>query len=363
MRTGTYTIGDLLTDKTASSTNVLAFGVDNLVQPLQQALDAHNEQVRDGMLADLAEETQERVSTYGVAQDQQMQDADEFTAGPSQKAQAMGEVAFPLKKKQFPLGFTNDYFIRATVADMLQHQINAQIAHVNAIRAEIMRALFIPTNYTVRDKFVADKLSLTIRRLVNGDGQAIPPRPTGDGFNASTHTHYLATASVAGAGLRTALTATIDTVVEHGHGKGVRLYINLGNESAVRDLDGFYQYYEQGVAPGANADRAVGTLDTTTIDNRAIGRFHGAEVWVKSWIPVDYFLAFDPSDSRKPLRMRTPIEQALRGLRIAANLHTHPLHAEYMEAYFGFGAHTRTNGAVLHANAGNGGIYTAPPFV
>lgn len=360
MRTGTYSVGDLLTDRAASSTNVLAFGVDNLIQPLQAELDAHNEQVRDGMLNDLSEPTTERVSTYGVAQDQQMQDADEYTAGPTQKAQAMGEVAYPLKKKQFPLGWTHDYFIRTTVADMVQHQINAQIAHVNAIRAEIMRAVFVPTNYTTRDKFVADKLSLTVRRLVNGDGQPIPARPTGDGFDSSTHTHYRATASTSGAGLKTALTALIDTVVEHGHGSAVRLYINLGSESAVRELDGFYEYFERAVDPGANAARARGELDTSAIDDRAIGVFHGAQVWVKPWVPVDYYFTFDAGAAGKTLRMREPIQAALQGLRIAANLHTHPLHSEFMEAYFGFGVHTRTNGAVLYANAGNGGIYAAP---
>jgi len=154
----------------------------------------------------------------------------------------------------------------------------------------------------------------------------------------------------------------VDDVVEHDHGGALRIYINRAQETAVRALTSFAAYIEAGILPGITTDRANGTLDMSRLDNRAIGRFHGAEVWTKPWMPADYFFAFDASDAGKPLRMRVPKESQLQGLQLIADTELLPLHARHMEALFGFGAWTRTNGAVLYANAGNGGVYTAPTF-
>jgi hypothetical protein len=363
--TGTYTIADLLSNADAAEARVFEFGYEALVQPLEDALAAHNTQV-NGMMSDLVAETTERTGTYGVEQDAEMIEADEFSRAPTQKAAARGKVGYPLSKRQFALGWTNDYFIRATVRDMIEKQILAQRAHVKALRNGIRNALFGATNYNATERFVTTAYgeTLPVKRLVNADGDPIPSNSNTLTFDGATHTHYDATASVSGAGLNTALVALVDDVVEHDHGGAMRLYINRAQETAVRALSSFAPFLEARVIPGAGVttSRAEGTLDMSRLDNRAIGLFHGAEVWTKPWMPADYFFTFDASDARKPLRMRVPVEQQLRGLRRAAELHTFPLHAQYMEALFGFGAWTRTNGAVLYANADNGGTYTAPTF-
>ncbi len=59
----------------------------------------------------------------------------------------------------------------------------------------------------------------------------------------------------------------------------------------------------------------------------------------------------------KPLAFRQREAASLQGLRIAAQLDTHPLYAQYMEAEFGVGVWTRTNGAVLYFG---GASYTDP---
>jgi hypothetical protein len=361
--TGTHTIADLLSNADAAEARVIEFGVEALVQPLQDALAAHNAQVA-GMTADLVAPTTERTGTYGVEQDAEMVDADEFTRAPTQKAAARGTVGWPLRKKQFALGWTNDYFIRATVADMIGKQIMAQRAHVNAIRFGIRNALFGATNYTSIERFSVEGLgqSLSVKRLLNADGDAIPVNRNAESFDGATHTHYVATASESGAGLNTALSALVDNVVEHDHGGRLRIYINRAQETTVRALSGFTAYLPANLVASTATQTAVGTLDTSRLDNRAIGLFNGAEVWTKPWMPAKYYFAFDASDTRKPLRMRQAPETQLRGLRLAAELHTFPLHAQYMEALFGFGAWTRTNGAVLWADAGSGGVYTAPTF-
>jgi hypothetical protein len=361
--TGTYTIADLLSNRDAAESRIIEFGVDNLVQPLRDALDAHNAQVQ-GILNDLVATTTERTGTYGVEQDADMEDVDEFGAVRTQKAAAKGKVAWGLTKKQFAVGWTRDYFIRATVADMIEKQILAQRAHVNALRRGVRNALFGATNFDVIERFATEAVgeTLNVKRLLNADGDPIPINRNAESFDGATHTHYDATASTSGSGLNTALVALVDDVVEHDHGGALRIYINRAQESTVRALADFAPYVEQGIIPGTANDRANGTLDMSRLDNRAIGRFHGAEVWTKPWMPAEYFFAFDASDDRKPLRMRVPSERQLQGLYLAAETELMPLHARHMETLFGFGAWTRTNGAILWANAGSGGVYTAPTF-
>jgi hypothetical protein len=91
------------------------------------------------------------------------------------------------------------------------------------------------------------------------------------------------------------------------------------------------------------------------IYNRAIGVFDTAEIWVKPWVPSSYLFAFNPAQ-RKPLARRTR-DAASGNLRIAAELETYPLHAQFMEREFGLGVQERTNGAWLYT--GNA-TYAAP---
>lgn len=361
--TGTYTIADLLSNRDAAESRIIDFGVDNLVQPLTDALAAHNAQVQ-GMLGDLVAPTTERTGTYGVEQDANMEEVDEFGEVRTQKAQARGKVAWPMRKRQIATGWTRDYFIRSTVQDMIEKQILMQRGHINALRFGIRDTLFGPANFNAIERWAREAVgeTLGVKRLLNADGDAIPVNRNGTTFDGATHTHYLATASTSGSGLNTALVALIDHVVEHDHGGALRLYINRAQESTVRGLADFSPYVEAGIIPGTASDRANGTLDMSRVDNRAIGRFHGAEVWTKPWMPAEYYFAFDSSDARKPLRMRIPPERQLQGLYLDTENELFLLHARHMSSLFGFGAWTRTNGAILWANAGSGGVYTAPTF-
>lgn len=360
MKTGTYTIADLIENREVGDATIAEVGADELIQPLNEALAAHNAAVEE-MISDLAAPTTERVGVYGVAVDAEMADADEFTRGPTQKGYDRGKVAYPMAKKQYAMGWTNDYFQRATVREMAERQLGAQRAHVLAIRTAIRNALFGPANYTVRDRFT-DGLDLTIRRLVNGDGEPIPEGPNGETFDPDTHSHYNATADVTAAGLAAGLDALIEDVVEHGHGDELRIYINRGNASDVQALPKFKALQPVRIIPGTNDDHAQGTLDTTKADNREIGLYDGVSVWTKPWVPLDYYVGFAQGDPRKPLKLREPEIAALKGLRRVAEFGNHPLHTQYMEALFGVGAWTRTNGGILYANADNGGVYTAPSF-
>jgi hypothetical protein len=357
MSTGTHTVADLLANQDIASRRVAEFGEPELVQPVRDALDAHNAAVQE-MMRKLAVETVERQETYGAETGGDMQRADEFTRAPTQKAARKGKVAYPFDLFQHPVGFTREYILRATVGDFLLRELNGRSRHLTRIRREIKRALFSPTNETFYD-YLTDDLDLIVRRLVNGDGEPIPGNDAGVTFDASTHSHYRGTTSVSGSGLETALKAMIDDVAEHDHVDGMEMNVARENEAVVRALPSFLPYVEQGVVAGTAEDRANGTAPNR-LTNRPIGRFHGAEVWTRTWVPADYYQAYAAADPNKPLRMRVDPLPQLRGLQLAAKVEIFPLRADFYEARFGIGVRNRTNSAVLYANAGSGGVYTAP---
>lgn len=357
MSTGTHTVADLLANQLIADRRVAEVGEETLVQPVQDALNAHNAAVQ-GMLTELAVETVQRQETYGADTGGDMKKADEFTRSATEKAARKGKVAYPFDLFQHAVGFTEEYMLRATVRDLLQKELGARQRHLTRLRREIRGALFAPANYVFTD-YLTDELELTVRRLVNADNEPIPVNDAGVTFNAATHTHYLATTSVSGAGLETALKGLIDDVAEHDHVDGMRLNIARENEAVVRALPSFLPYAQQGVIPGSAEDRANGVAPNR-LNNRPIGIFHGSEVWTRTWVPAGYYHAYASADPRKPLAMRVDELQQLRGLRMAGTIALFPLRAQYYEARFGFGVRNRTNSAVLYADAGNGGVYAAP---
>jgi hypothetical protein len=131
----------------------------------------------------------------------------------------------------------------------------------------------------------------------------------------------------------------------------VKIALNKANEAAFRALTGFTAYTDPRIIYRATDTPGV-TLDITRLDNRAIGIFGAAEVWVKPWAIASYLFIWDEMDPNKPLTYRQRNVQNLQGLRIAAEIDAFPLLAQYMEAEYGFGVWTRTNGVAHYfANA------------
>lgn len=355
LQTGTHTIADL-------SSNVFArdLAVDNidaLNDAIQADLAMHNARVNE-MVSDLCEISQERSTVYGTNAQGEAVSKDEFTRAPTQRITRGGKVEFPLDGFEYAVGWTAEYLRRATVQDMALKTIAARQAHLRRIAYDVKRALFAPTNYTWRDRRV-DDVDLNVKRLVNADGAAIPNGPNGESFNAATHTHYdaLDWGAANTATRDAAVRATVQDVVEHGHGTDVRIYINRAQEADFRALDGF----EPLVMPNMvyrSTDTAAGpALDITRTDNRQIGFYDGNPVWTKPWVPANYILTFAAGVPEKTLRMRVSTLQSEQGLFIAGEIITHPLQAQYMNFVHGFGVHNRTNGAITYLG---GGTYTEP---
>lgn len=361
VKTGTYTIADLL-ENTFATTSVVELGMENILRAIQEDLRIHNERTNE-MISQIAEISTERSTVYGTNAEGEMHKKDEFTRGPTQKVSVGSKVEFPLDGFQFAVGWTADYLRRATVQDMARKQVSARQAHLRRLQRDIKEALFGATNFTYVDRLV-DGNNLAVKRLVNADSAPIPNGPNGETFNAATHTHYDGIDwSAADAAARIAfIQGLIQDVVEHGHGDDVRLYINRAQAADVRALTpNFAPLLVPNVvpAPGGTATVGEGRLDITRLDDILIGYFDGVGVWTKPWVPANYFFVSAYGDARKPLRYRQSMIAQERGLFLAGEIVTHPLQARYMEAFHGFGVLNRTNGAIGYL--GNA-TYAVPTF-
>ncbi len=345
--TGTYDISALLAARHQSAAD---FGLETIQEVLRADLEAHNAIVTE-MISEMCEVTTDRQRIYGTSARGEMVEVDEYGRAPTQRPLTGASVGFPLRLFQFAIGWTEKFMQTRTPADMAQAVLGAEAAHLRAIQREIKRAVFLSSNYTFRDHLV-DNVDLYVKRLINADDAEIPDGPNGETFDGSTHDHYNANDGLDA----TSLTGAVEDVIEHGHGNLVKLAINKASEAAVRALDGFNGYPDPRLVLRAT-DAPGETLDVSRLDNRAIGLFAGAEVWVKPWVPANYMFAWDAGSPNKPLAYRQRASEALQGLRIAADIEDYALYAQYMEAEYGIGVWTRTNGAVLYVG---GGAYADP---
>lgn len=355
MPAGTLSIADLQANRFQSAAE---FGLSTINEVLQADLEAYNRVMLE-MTTDMAETSADRQRIYGTSADGEMLESDEYDRGTSMKVATGATAGFPLFKYLKNINWTRDYFLMSTPADIAETVLAIQSAHLRAHRRSLQRAVFNPANRTVREQFVTPLIDLGVKAFVNADGAPIPNGPNGETFNAATHTHYdfIDSAAPTAAGL----TALIEDVIEHGHGSMLKLNINRAAETAVRALTGFVPYVDPRLTLGTQANQPGERVDITRIDNRAIGLFGAAEVWVRSWVPAGYVLCYDAGTPMKPLVQRTHPVAGLVGLRVAATLDDYPLYAQTMESYFGYGVWTRTNGAVLYYAAG-AVAYVTPTF-
>ena len=337
VKTGSHDIDSLLATR---FTSVIEFGMDTIEDVLRRDLAVHNALTAD-IMGDLVVMSEDRRRLAGSSTRLDMFKVDEYGRGPTQKELPGSTVDFPLEKFQLPIGWNQDWFAEHTPADMATAILGVEQAHRIQLRREVQRAIFLSSNYSTIDRFT-DNVTLAVKRLVNGDGDPIPDGPNGEQFDGATHTHYNAEAALTNAGFL----ASIDDLVEHGHGGNVISVIAQADEAAVRALTDFTAYLDPRITLNTAANEAFQRrVDITRLDNRAIGIFGSSEVWVKPWGIADYALIYD-TNSPAPIVMREKPAAILKGLRLAAELDTHPLIAQFFEAYFGMGIWTRTNGVV-----------------
>jgi hypothetical protein len=341
-RTGTQDINSLLA---ANFTSAARFGLDTIAQVLANDMAVHNEIVRQ-MVSEFLETTEDRQRITGASTTGRMIETDEYGRAPTQRPVLGSTVGFPLKKYQYPIGWTREWLEEKTPRDMALAQINAQKAHQLELERQVKRAIYPSANYAFPDHLV-DGITLSVKRFSNADGVQIGDGPNGEVYDGTVHTHYIANATLTTA----ALTSVINTVVEHGFGGRVRVAFNAADEVTVRALTGFQPYIDARLTLNTAANQPNDRLDYTRLNNRPIGIYGAAEIWIKPWAIANYAFVWDDGAVGKPLVLRER-QPGSSGLSIAAEIDAFPLHAQYMVSKFGIGVWTRSNGAVLQFNNG-----------
>lgn len=346
---GNLGIKDLLEVRTLSAER---YGLNIIQQILEQDQRNHDAIMTD-MVSTFSEVSDDIQRLYGAGGTIRFSQVDEFGRSHTQKNTTGSAVGFPLRRFQAAIGWTADYLTRATPADMAQTQLAVQNGHALEIRSQLQSAIYGATNYTFKD-FLVRNFSIGVKRFLNADGAEIPNGPNGETFDGSTHTHYLA-----GAALNDTLAGDlVSTVVEHHVNGQPQVFINVADETAWRGLTNFKPYVDSRLTLNANANEPTARLNPFLTNNRPIGLYGAAEVWVKPWAVSGYAACMDVSAAAgKPLVCRVPAGETQVRLRPAAEIVLFPLQAKYMNSDFGFGVWTRTNGAVLdHGHA----AYTDP---
>ncbi len=335
----------------AQGATVAALGEAAVYNAIAGQLAVHNAATRE-MMGDLVEITTDRQRVYGGVDTMVMEELDEFGLPDAQKMTTGATLGLPLRFYGGALQWTRVFFQRTTGNQIAKTVETMMIADVKAIQREIKRALFRPTNYAFEDRRV-DHVSLAVKALANADSASIPSGPNGETFNAAMHTHYLNAATLTAA----ALDAQIATIIEHFGAGTPLLYINSGQEAAVRALVGFTAYVDVRITQPQTATYATGrALDTLNVNNRAIGLYGAAEVWVKPWVPANYVVGW-MGGVPSPLAYRRN-DLGTGNLELAFEFDQFPLHARGYGREFGIGVVDRVAAAVLFVGAG--GVYVSP---
>lgn len=347
---------------TIDAGNVFDYGEDRLYAHLSDMLTVHNAMTQDvfGLLVGNTTDNVRRFGAQTVAGE--MVEVDEYGAADIQKTRVAGyDIGFPLRDYQYAIGWTRKYFETHAPADLAKEFIASKTADIINLKKQALRALFRATNYTFIDR-LTNSQSLPVKALQNADGSQIPMDAFGTSFNAATHTHLVGYNSAAV--VAADIVALIRNVVEHGvNGGVVRIYINRAQEATVR---GFTSNFD-GLQPpmldpggGSTADVVRGPRDTPyVIDDRLIGIWDGfVEVWVKPWIPANYYLAcLVGGTNEKVVEMRRRNIAGYGQYRMVAEHEHFPLRAQHFEREFGMGVWNRLGAAILY---GGGTSYVAP---
>lgn len=344
--TGTYDVSSLLA---AVNTSAVEFGIDNIAAILAADNAAFSDQVTEA-LSDLAATSSDRQRLVGTSIGGDMMEVDEFGQGPTQRDIPSYFVGFPLRKFQFPIGWTIQWEKNASAADYAIKNAAAQAADLRRTRYELQRVIYTPTNSTFKDHLV-DNATLNVKAAFNADSAGIANGPNGETFDGSTHTHYDGSATLTAA----AVSAQINDVAEHRNGASIRIFINQADATSFSGLTGFVPLQVPYVTLNSAANQATTRLEIEKLDNRQIGWFGAAQVWTKPWAVANYSVAADVSAPQKPILRR--VEKADRGLHVAAEVDIHPLRAQYSEHFYGFGVWNR---AAIHVLKFNNATYSAP---
>jgi hypothetical protein len=149
----------------------------------------------------------------------------------------------------------------------------------------------------------------------------------------------------------------INNVTEHGNGGRVIVAISYADADTVSALTGFVPAVQIGVVPATTGAYAIGGTNANSQFERFLGRFKGAEVWVKPWAIASYAVCYDAAARERPLVRRVDRMAQFIGMRLAQEFMVHPLATNHYDDSFGYAVWGRCSAAVLYFG---GGSYVDP---
>ncbi len=338
--------------------SVADYGEDRAWDSISIAMDAWNRQAED-MSGELWERGTEQQRAYGTLDTKQMQEMDQWGTPEVQKVTAGVTVGFPLRRYGDAIGWTYDFMLQNTVAQLAAEVDAIAGADFRNMMRAAKQALYVSTNYSFVDKLGGGggtpNVTLAVKALVNNDGLALPVGPNGETY-ATSHNHYLANATLT-AGV---LTNLIVTVQEHFNEGTPIVVISQTDEATVRALTGFIADVDARIVQPQTATYTTSGVDVRNLYDRRIGLFGAAEVWIKPWAIPNYALCYIRGNMPRPLLMRVPERTELANLRLVVDDERHPLYARAYERRFGMGAWNRVAAGVLYFA---GGAYVNPTIV
>lgn len=358
---GTLGLADLLR---VNNTPVIDFGEERVFLSIANYLREYSALVNEN-LDTFTFRTTKRVRGVGAPVLLQPTFTDEYGVPDVKKVAGAGQLGFPLIKHTFAMQWTYQWMRQHTPADMAMQAQAAANGDMKALQGKLASAIFSPTNYTFTDTLV-DLMPVYVKAFCNADGFPIPASPSGLTFDATVHTHYTAVNSTWPAVAD--IDALLNNVSEHYTSGKLVMYVPMSfgnylysNRAATYTDFAPLTYTDQSYA--VTLTLGIGTLNPFNAQNRQIGVYKGAAVWVKPWVPDGYiFLANNGSEAEtKPIAMRVPLGLGgdngdFRPIFKSAGF---PTSVEILERQYGFGVNDRTAGAVLQFNGGST-TYGAP---
>ena len=218
---GIYSWNDLLAQ---TFNRIQEYDISQLTATVQKQIAWMNGEITN--LSNLfASDTVKNKAVWGTGALGVMQEvSDDINIGDAYKGEKGVAIAFPMRQFMFPTGWTREFMLKATPADLAEKAQLIMGAYAKTVVDEIRFAIFNDDNYTFLDRLNADvpNESLSVKAFLNADSAAIPPAPNGATFVGSSHKHYVGTVGAALA--YTDIDTLIANVREHGLGyRGVLL--------------------------------------------------------------------------------------------------------------------------------------------
>lgn len=266
------------------------------------------------------------------------------------------DVAYPLERFGWALGWNEETFARMTVAD-LDRETGAKIAG-NARRhmRSIFRALLRSANDTYIDELNG---SLTVRRLANQDGTLFAAFPDTDA--EAQDNHYL-TSGYASASMSATNNpfATLAAEVKEHFTAETRIvaFINTAQRpDVITRLPNFQDKDVEGIIPAASQARAADPGFTVPGEFIGVDGDSGVYVYVYNRVPSGYIVG-GTVDEARPLKRRVPAEATLRGFKVRAEELHFPFYKRTWIDRFGYGVANRLSWVCLQLTTN--GSYTDP---